>query len=196
MGLWTDPDARRGSSYEWLHQPLRPVTPPPPPPPAPPRRRTGRLIAAVRGTIILVAVLVAVAVTLIDDRSGNGTTQAVAPLPISRGGTARTRINEIYKRVQAAVVSIAVTEGNGRASGSGFVIDGNGTIVTNDHVVEDATSVRARFDDKGSAVRALVIGTDPSSDIAVLRPAASAPRVRPLTLADSSKVQVGDNAIA
>jgi putative serine protease PepD len=89
-----------------------------------------------------------------------------------------------------------VREGGGGASGSGFVIDGNGTIVTNDHVVENATSVRIRYDDKGEGITARVIGTDPSSDLAVLRPDSSAPKISPLTLADSSKVAVGDNAIA
>jgi putative serine protease PepD len=195
MGLWTDSDARNGTSYEWLHQPARPATPPPPPPPAPPRRRTGRLIAAICAGMVAVALITVGVISLLGDRS-NGTTKAVAPLPISRGGTAKTRINEIYERVQSGVVSIVVRESSGGASGSGFVIDGDGTIVTNDHVVENATSVRVRFDDKAEAVPAKVIGTDPSSDLAVLRVSPGSADLKPLTLADSKNVAVGDNAIA
>ena len=57
----------------------------------------------------------------------------------------------------------------GTASGTGFVIDTNGTIVTNAHVVAGASNVQVRFEDKGDGVDAEVLGTDPSSDLAVLR---------------------------
>ncbi len=74
----------------------------------------------------------------------------------------------------------------------------SGTIVTNDHVVEDANQVEVRFDDHTQPVSAKVLGTDPSSDLAVLSVDASKvpPKSKPLTLADSSTVEVGDNAVA
>jgi putative serine protease PepD len=194
MGLWTDPDTRDGSNYEWLHTPVRPRVEPPPPPPVPPRRRGRRFFAALAASIVAIAALTSAAVVLL---VGDGTdVREVAPLPISKGGTAQTRINEIYKRVSAGVVSIQVRTGSGGGSGSGFVVDGNGTIVTNDHVVENASSVRVRFDDKGEAIPARVIGTDPSTDVAVLRVDPTKVTLHPLTLADSKNVTVGDNAIA
>src|SRR6476659_1508539 len=112
MGLWTDPDARNGSSYEWLHQPTRPMAPPPPPPPPPPPRRRGRgFVAAVLAGTVAVAALTSGAVILLTGAAGGGAddVKAVAPLPVSKGGTGTTRANEIYKRVSSGVVSIKVT---------------------------------------------------------------------------------------
>jgi putative serine protease PepD len=122
----------------------------------------------------------------------------VSPIAVSTSKTGRTRINEIYSRVSASVVSIAVKTGSGGATGSGFVISGDGTIVTNDHVVEDASQVEVRFDDHSLPVSAHVLGTDPSSDLAVLEvdPSKMPAAAKPLTLADSKNVTVGDNAIA
>jgi len=195
MGLWTDPDARNNTSYEWLHQPARPLVLPPPPPPQPKRRRTGRLIAALIAAVVAVAGLTSLGVILLTGGPSEPN-EAVAPLPVSQGGTKKTRINQIYQRVQEGVVSIVVRESGGGASGSGFVISGDGTIVTNDHVVENATSVRVRFNDGEEAVPAKVIGTDPSSDIAVLKVSPRVADLKPLTLANSNNVAVGDNAIA
>jgi putative serine protease PepD len=76
------------------------------------------------------------------------------------------------------------------------VINADGTIVTNAHVVGDASHVRVRYDDKGNSIDAQVVGTDPSSDLAVLRPGSGAPKRPPLTLANSDQVRVGDEAIA
>jgi putative serine protease PepD len=196
MGLWTDPDARNGSSYEWLHTPTRPVAAPPPPPPPPPRRRGRGFIAAVVAGTVAVAALTSGAVVLLTDGAGGSRTKAAAPLPVSKSGTKETRINQIYERVNAGVVSIKVTTGSGGGSGSGFVVDGEGTIVTNDHVVEDARTVKVTFDDKGPSIDARVVGTDPSSDVAVLHVDPSKATLHPLTFADSSKVAVGDNAVA
>src|SRR5690349_9580042 len=165
MGLWTDPDQSNGSSYEWLHTPQRPPVPLLPPPPPPRRRRPGRLIAAIAGGVVAVAALTsALMVLLIGGDGGSSSAKPVPPLPVSKGGVGTTRITQIYQRVSSGVVSIQVTTGSGGASGSGFVIDGRGTIVTNDHVVQDATSVKVRFGDKTQSVPARIVGTDPSSD--------------------------------
>jgi S1-C subfamily serine protease len=196
MGLWTDPDARNGSSYEWLHTPTRPMAPPLPPPPPPPRRRGRGFVAAIVAAVIAVAALTSGAVVLLTDGDGGSSDKAVAPLPISRSGTKETRINQIYERVNAGVVSIKVRTGSGAGSGSGFVVDSEGTIVTNDHVVEDADTVQVTFDDKGRSIDAQVVGTDPSSDVAVLHVDPSKATLHPLTFADSSRVAVGDNAVA
>jgi len=80
--------------------------------------------------------------------------------------------------------------------GTGFLIDDDGTIVTNAHVVGEHDSARVRFDDDGSPVAAEVLGSDPSTDLAVLKVDASDVDVRPLALADSDDVRVGDQAVA
>ena len=89
---------------------------------------------------------------------------------MSSGKAGETRINQIYDRVSDSVVSIQAQSGGGGATGSGFVVSADGTIVTNDHVVEDAEQVQValRRHRRGRR-RRRVIGTDPSSDLAVLQ---------------------------
>jgi putative serine protease PepD len=79
--------------------------------------------------------------------------------------------------------------------GSGFVIDTRGDIVTNDHVVAGGTGIRVGFS-CGSSYPATVVGTDPSSDLAVLRVNAPASTLHPVGFDDSSSVQVGDPVYA
>jgi putative serine protease PepD len=80
---------------------------------------------------------------------------------------------------------------------SHFLVDSNGTIVTNAHVVGDNRQVQVRFNDKSDFVDAQVLSVDASTDLAALKVDESAAQgVRPLKLADSDKVQVGDTAIA
>ena len=83
----------------------------------------------------------------------------------------------------------------GTATGSGIVIDSNGTILTNYHVVENAVKVTVSFE-KGKTVEAQVVGKDPSNDLAVLRIHPDGLTLHPLTLGDSSAVQVGDPVFA
>ncbi len=83
----------------------------------------------------------------------------------------------------------------GQATGSGIVISANGTILTNYHVVENAVKVQVSFE-KGQNVEAKVIGKDPSDDLAVLSIPTDGLTLHPLTLGDSSAVQVGDPVLA
>jgi 2-alkenal reductase len=80
-------------------------------------------------------------------------------------------------------------------SGSGFVWDKQGHIVTNNHVVADADKIRVTFPD-GTIVGAKVVGTDPDSDLAVVKVELPAERLTPVEVADSSQVKVGQLAIA
>jgi S1-C subfamily serine protease len=87
------------------------------------------------------------------------------------------------------------TQRQGQATGSGIVIDNNGTILTNYHVVENAIKVTVSFE-KGKTVNAQVVGKDPSNDLAVLRIHPDGLTLHPLTLGSSSGVQVGDPVLA
>ncbi len=86
-------------------------------------------------------------------------------------------------------------EKQGEDTGSGIVIDANGTILTNYHVVENAIKVTVSFE-KGKSVEAKVVGKDPSNDLAVLRISTDGLTLHPLMLGDSSTVQVGDPVLA
>src|ERR1700733_10791067 len=87
------------------------------------------------------------------------------------------------------------TQRQGQATGSGIVIDDNGTILTNYHVVENAIKVTVSLE-KGKTVDAQVVGKDPSNDLAVLRIHPDGLQLHPLTLGNSAGVQVGDPVLA
>jgi S1-C subfamily serine protease len=87
------------------------------------------------------------------------------------------------------------TQRQGQATGAGILIDANGTILTNYHVVENAIKVTVSFE-KGETVNAQVVGKDPSNDLAILRIHPDGLTLHPLTLGDSSTVQVGDPVLA
>jgi len=82
-----------------------------------------------------------------------------------------------------------------RALGSGFVWDQQGHIVTNNHVVDGAENITVTFAD-GLTLSAEVVGRDPESDLAVIKVDPSKAELRPITLADSTMVQVGQFAVA
>ena len=145
--------------------------------------------------------------------SGN-TTTIVQPASASGSPTAATKtlsVNGVYSAARDGVVEITTTGnsassdnspfpfGGGsqrsQAQGSGFVYDTAGHIITNDHVVSGASSISVMFAD-GSKYSAKVVGADPSTDIAVLKVDAPSSKLHPLTLGDSSKVQVGDGVVA
>jgi len=104
-------------------------------------------------------------------------------------------VSALYDRVHQGVVTIKVTTPQGQALGSGFVIDGEGHIVTNDHVVEGASAISVEFAD-GSTYDAQLVGTDASTDIGVIKVNAPSSELTPLELGDSSAVQVGDEVVA
>ncbi|MFL5869769.1 MAG: S1C family serine protease, partial [Solirubrobacterales bacterium] len=82
------------------------------------------------------------------------------------------------------------------ATGSGFVIDDAGRIITNAHVVDGSNDIQVKFGDTGSSYDAKVIGEDQSTDIAVIQVSAPADMLHPVPLGDSSQVQVGDQVVA
>jgi putative serine protease PepD len=121
------------------------------------------------------------------------------PLPAVSGkpvqpGRGKTPAGKIYAQASPAVVSIRTDVG----SGTGFLVDRNGTLVTNAHVVGSADRVVVKFGPDGRSLDGEVKGTDPSSDLAVVHidPKGAPSGAKPLQFADSRQVQVGDTAIA
>jgi 2-alkenal reductase len=104
---------------------------------------------------------------------------------------------ELYERVSPSVVYVAVTTGGltGSGSGSGFVWDTEGHIVTNNHVVESARRIKVTFAD-GTTAEAELVGTDSDSDLAVIRVDVPVSRLHPVELGDSDALRVGQRAIA
>jgi S1-C subfamily serine protease len=119
---------------------------------------------------------------------------------IAEAGAEDALLINIYQQTSPAVVYIRVLVDDGESlallgSGSGFVIDAEGRIVTNDHVVEEADSVKVTFSD-GSVSDAQILGRDPYSDLAVIKVGALPAGLVPLTFGDSSTLRVGQRVIA
>jgi putative serine protease PepD len=138
--------------------------------------------------------------------SSGGPSTVVASVPAQPASTraTTTSLTQLYKNAAPGVVDITVASsdssgfgqgGQSQAEGSGFVIDTNGDIVTNQHVVAGATSIKVRFQD-GTVEKATLVGTDPSTDIAVIKVSGDASLLHPLTFGDSSALQVGDEVSA
>ncbi len=85
--------------------------------------------------------------------------------------------------------------GSSTAEGTGWVYDTSGNIVTNEHVVDGASSVTVKFSD-GSTYKGTVVGSDISSDLAVVHVNAPASKLQPLQLGDSSSAHLGDGVVA
>ena len=162
------------------------------------RSRTPLLVAALVSALVLGAGLGAAAFAVLDDGSmivRQVTVEGSQPVAESDLPAA-----QIYERAAKSVVELAVSGGSGgsgaaSAQGSGFVYDESGHIVTNQHVVAGATSIAVSFWN-GVEVDAKHVGTDPSTDLAVLRVDGSKSLLRPLRLGDSSVVVVGDPVLA
>jgi S1-C subfamily serine protease len=180
----------------------------------------GRTLGPVAALVASAAVGGAVAVgavALLGGLDGGDTTvvteTSATPGPALAPAGAGLSVNEIYRRAASGVVRVnatmtstsfaprvvpsdqAPTTPQSSALGSGFVIDKAGHIVTNYHVVEGANEVTVSFSNRDT-VKAEVVGTDPSTDLALLRVDASASALTPLPLGNSDKVAVGDPVVA
>jgi S1-C subfamily serine protease len=129
-----------------------------------------------------------------------------APPPSSSPATT-SDVAELYARVSPGVVFVQANSGRGdlpfpgggqAASGSGFVIDDEGLVVTNEHVVDGADEFRVRFGEDGEPIEAELLGADASVDLALLRvdPGDVGEELQPLELGASEDLRPGDPAIA
>jgi putative serine protease PepD len=167
----------------------------------PRRRKLVPLAATLLAGVTLGAGAAVTAVRAADD----GPAAAIAGAPVAAANTLTA--GQIYAKASPGVVEITAVgvssnasgpfgpAQQGEATGSGFVLDTEGHIVTNAHVVDGASSLRVRFAD-GSEVAATLVGTDPSTDLAVIDVDVPASKLTPLELADKSTVEVGDAVVA
>ncbi len=148
-----------------------------------------------------------------DDDSPVAVAPATFDSPASLASTSTGKaltVNQIYTKDSPGVVYIEAQQktqtspynpfgesGGGTATGSGFVIDDEGHILTNAHVVSGSSSVTVRVGgEDGQTFDAKVVGTDPSTDVAVLSVESAADQLEPLTLGSSDGVKVGDPVVA
>ena len=154
--------------------------------------------AVVGGLIVAVAGLIAIEAGWIDGDDERAP-QLAAPA-LARPATDQTEgggmtVNDIYERDSKGVVFIQAGQANGTATGAGFVMDDEGHILTNAHVVEGADSIEVDFGDAAESRSAELVGMDPSSDVALLD-VEEDDELTKLSLGDSTKVEVGDPVVA
>ncbi|HXS34446.1 MAG TPA: trypsin-like peptidase domain-containing protein [Solirubrobacterales bacterium] len=181
--------------------------------------RTPFASALLGGAVVAAVFVIAISAGWIDSKTT--TTTAIpapltAPVAAKESGDAST-VNQIYSHDGPGVAFIESTEaaeetpaplspfggegegesrGGGIATGSGFLIDNEGHILTNNHVVEGATKVEVRLGASDTSHTAEVVGTDPATDVALLKIDVPASQQHPLSLGNSAKVQVGDPVVA
>jgi putative serine protease PepD len=150
--------------------------------------------AALLGGVTALGVCLAVVFAGILPSNGNGTPSTATTKPVAQTSSgSSTSLAALYAKAKTGVVYVQA----GNASGSGFVIDNQGYIVTNDHVVAESSSYQVRIGDKGALINATLVGADPSSDLALLKvDPAEAGQLHPINLGNASDVQVGDPVIA
>jgi putative serine protease PepD len=170
-----------------------------------------RLAAVIAGVVV---VLGGAGTVLIANADGGDTATAAsagsaAPAPsTARTATGNLSVNQTYRRDWAGVVDIRVTttttspgplglptRQEAQAEGAGVVFDKNGDILTDEHVVSGARTATVTFGD-GTTAKAKVIGTDPSTDVAVIRVSAAASELHPIAFANTESARVGDPVVA
>ena len=169
--------------------------------------------ALLGGLVVGLLGWIAIAAGWIDGDDDGGASLAVAPLTrpaADRDDQRDALVGEIYDRVSPGVAFVQADSApqepsalnpfpqpdGGTASGSGFVIDDEGHILTNAHVVAGARNIEVKLGEDEDPVEAKLVGRDTSTDVAVLEVNPDDAELRPLTLGSSSELQVGDPVVA
>ncbi len=177
--------------------------------------RTSFGSALLGGLVVGVFGWIAIAAGWIKADEGSSATPAstalAAPIASHSGGGETNVVNQIYKADGPGVGFVQATEearepsplnpfgeaaSGGIATGSGFVIDTEGHLLTNNHVVEGASKIEVKLGSSEKSYAAKVVGADPSTDLALLKVEAPADQLHPLQLGDSAEVEVGDPVVA
>jgi len=178
--------------------------------------RTPFTSALLGGAVVAALFTVAISAGWIDAKSTTTTTipaPLTAPVANKESGDANT-VNQIYRQDGQGVAFIESTlepeetssplspfgeeesRGGGVATGSGILIDKEGHILTNNHVIEGASKVEVKLGSSDTEHEAEVVGADPATDVALLKVNAPVSEEHPLSLGNSSKVSVGDPVVA
>ncbi|MFK4227719.1 S1C family serine protease [Streptomyces sp. NPDC019890] len=189
--------------YQYPQQPEpqpygAPAYPPPPPAPpqavAPPRARAKRPVALIAAVAIAAAVIGGGASALVQQLTDKGNSSGSGVNGTTVAQSSKGTVAGVAQAVSPSIVEISATSNAGQSTGSGVIITADGEIVTNNHVVSGADSVKVRLSD-GKTYTAKVVGTDPDKDLALIT-LEGASNLKAATLGDSGKLGVGDEVVA
>jgi S1-C subfamily serine protease len=171
--------------------------------------------ALLGGAVVALFGLLAIGAGWIEAEDDGGSTvtvsRALTPVATSDADSEANPVNRIYRSAERGIAFVETTLGDaaapsvnpfgepggqGTASGSGFLIDTEGHIITNAHVVEGAEKVEVTLGPAEDRYDAEVVGSDPATDVALLDVDVPADQLHPLALGDSSQVEVGEPVVA
>lgn len=173
---------------------------PPPPayapeePPRPPRRRAKGPLALLAAVAIAAAAVGGGTAYAFQELTGKDGSSSSATntnvVPTSQKGT----VSGVAEAVSPSIVEISAKSSSGEATGSGVIITDGGEIITNNHVISGASSVKVTTND-GKSYDAEVVGTDSKKDLALIK-VQGASDLKPASLGDSDNVKIGDDVVA
>lgn len=173
---------------------------PPPPayspeePPRPPRRRAKGPLALLAAVAIAAAAVGGGTAYAFQELTGKDGSSSSATntnvVPTSQKGT----VSGVAEAVSPSIVEISAKSSSGEATGSGVIISEDGEIITNNHVISGASSVKVTTND-GKSYDAEVVGTDSKKDLALIK-VQGASDLKPASLGNSDNVKIGDDVVA
>ncbi|MFE2375061.1 S1C family serine protease [Streptomyces sp. NPDC059398] len=202
------PNPQQDDAYTARSYPPPPAHQPtaawPPPAPAAPAdhdhagpRRARRPVALLAAVAIIAAVVgggsAALAESLMDNGS-NGANPAGTVSGTTVSQSSKGTVSGVAQAVSPSIVEVKATSQEGQSTGAGVIVTAAGEIVTNNHVISGADSVKVSLSD-GKSYTAKVVGTDPDKDLALIK-VQNASGLKPASLGDSSHVAVGDQVVA
>ncbi|MCX4584391.1 S1C family serine protease [Streptomyces sp. NBC_01481] len=179
------------------HQPYDAGVYPPPPSqqPAPPRAKAKRPVALIAAVAIAAAVVGGGASVLVQQLTDSNTGSSGSAVPgTTVAQSSKGTVAGVAQAVSPSIVEINATSSAGQSTGSGVIITADGEIITNNHVIAGADSVKVRLSN-GKTYTAKVVGTDPGKDLALIK-LEGASGLKAAALGDSSKIAVGDEVVA
>ncbi|MGO9490408.1 MAG: S1C family serine protease [Solirubrobacteraceae bacterium] len=165
-----------------------------------------RLFAPMLLAAVIGGVMAAAAISLLAPSSNSraSRTASTVATPTARSGATRQTVantaltaTQLYQQDSPGVVAITNTTAQGEDKGTGIVLNNEGLILTNDHVVQGSTALQINVDGSASDSRsATLVGEEANSDLALIKVNPSGLGLKPLTLASSGSVQIGDQVYA
>ncbi|MFD7506454.1 S1C family serine protease [Streptomyces sp. NPDC059850] len=160
--------------------------------------RRKRRVSRTAGLLVAVAVVSALVgggtATLVGQATDQGGTSVAAPVVNANSSSTGSGVSAVAAAVSPSIVEISATSASGESTGSGVIITSGGEIITNNHVISGADSIKVTFSD-GSTKSASVVGADANKDLALVK-VSGASGLKAASLGDSSQVKVGDQVVA
>lgn len=157
------------------------------------KRRLSRSAGLIAAVAVVSALVGGGTATLVSQAADKGDTTVSTPV-VNANSSSGSGVSAVAAAVSPSIVEISATSAQGESTGSGVIVTSGGEVITNNHVVSGADSIKVTFSD-GSTKSASVVGTDSGKDLALIK-VRGASGLKAASLGDSSQVKVGDQVVA